>query len=1537
MLGILGFILVFGLVLASGFAALSACGVHPFRAVSRLWRACSPARRVVLLAALAVLAHFAGAKHDDGGGDDGGGTSTNEPPSRLVGAVRPRSIPSSPPAIVPTTISEAAYGLGLVPVHVGRCETHDFSPSASASVAVEWMDHGAATDHLLRDLGTVGFPWGTNVVRRLTVCAEGVVYPAPGDTGTFFAPFRGELGVVPSANWPQLAEANRPSRVWSDVRADGAFVLTWQNVLLGRDEANPVSFQLQLDPDGTATFRYDLSRLASDDALTNVVSAVAANGCRLDIPLDRSLTSVVFARLTEDDRANPDRDGDGVSTADELLVYGTDPSRCDTDRDGLSDYDELFVWCSDPLDANSRRVDVPDGVAVVLGDLDPFEIPPGSTNTVLEHVFYTGTTNAPFAYPVATDSRALLRVSAQGAGAGRVVVGDVVVPLIAASVASAAPRLLGADPTASDGAGFLVQVVRGQDVQVHVFGSASFSATYESDDFAFGTLPYFGWGGTEGYINFPNTVADIPCIHDLNARKKVVTLPVDETGDLLTCTWQGTESVEIENIPPRSAAITGRFPLRQTRDITYTLSHPSYLFGQTTYRQTVRFCPHPHAGDEDTADDPTWLESGDGAPSDGGAFESPEWWCCFWGRCGGDWDCGCQGRCGLGCGCAGSGTVGEVSAEVCAVHNLPYEQCAPLHWTDFTNAFESVEHLGDVMYIRDPLAYDRCDLVCPYEHRNCCPCPDHSTNYVGLAYKSHRLKVVDSFGRNFTRSGSSCSVWVAGTHPSAAIGDAHLAFAANGEVVRTYDHTVLGVAISAAPYATPLSMYNTLSSGLGVPMTVVTNLNDALQLTLETNVRLPDGNIRLEFLDAEGQFALWVYDYSRNKYEKILDTEGRSVIDLSLARWRKLVGCASEYDSPKTPIYITSSRRGSTTLRFRYWGVIDGFFVQDRAEQTITAINPPLLPDIGNDGRIDDTDVLAYLDGAKFRFWSNDENVKGNYVKEHEEDVEPNAFNLTVDGAYDLVNFFPMAVDLGPILECWGNFVSYRLIRTGWRESTFNYCFADMPWDDTRLMQTSAVHTVEGPLLSATGLATIPRDGGMRLPLANFQPSAPSNRVMVAEAQDADCGMRLEIERDGKVLYAFDVPLDIRYVKDLYSWINMRHTSDEWERRPTRIRPDAGREGRKQFIFLHGANVAEANAEIWGDQIYKRLWHSGVDVDFYNVDWRSNIGLTGANYQENVSNAFVVASNLAPVLAAIPGEKVIMAHSLGNMVVSSMIQDHGLQVSKYLMCNSAVPSEAYDPSPALRVPQLVHPEWEDYPTNTWASCWHSLFDGSPNDDRRLLGWPGRFADVAQYAVNFYSTGDEALELYENNNLWLDTGLIETDWTRPDFAHHCWHKQELFKGRARLSEGLGGTSWAGWGFNTVPYRLSDPPQTLLLPKYSASEAAALSSEQLRNDPVFNPAPSSMTNSVIPLLVRGAILAQGIPALAPPTGGIVLPQWDAETSFNLNSEENNGGVLKPNGWPSRNRYSGRWLHSDMKDVAFYFTYKFYEKVIEKGGLR
>jgi len=618
------------------------------------------------------------------------------------------------------------------------------------------------------------------------------------------------------------------------------------------------------------------------------------------------------------------------------------------------------------------------------------------------------------------------------------------------------------------------------------------------------------------------------------------------------------------------------------------------------------------------------------------------------------------------------------------------------------------------------------------------------------------------------------------------------------------------------------------------------------------------------------------------------------------------------------PVAVVATAAGHCDLTFGYWTTVGGALAEDAAVQRITAVDPPLMADITRDGAIDAADVAACVAGRVFRYWINEDTDKGDYVG-HISGSVPNASDLVVNGRLDLVNLFPVKLDLKPFIDAWGSAATFKISAP---DGSFNFCGVDVAPSAAGTIQTNDVYTTTGDPLYAADLTEVEYEGVDITP-SDYLGNNNEPGVLAFESLVAGRQLTLAVFFGDMMVLQFPLPAHFSSVRDMYRWYNGRHFSGQSEGRSSMLGEPSnnpfGLENVKTLVFLHGANVSEADAEKWGDTLFKRLWLAGFKANFINVDWRGDIG-SKANYHQNASNAFEVATQLAPVLSALPGEKVIMAHSLGNMVVSSMIQDHRLQVSKYIMCNSAVPAEAYDASVSLRVPQLVHPDWEEYPTVSWAATWYTLFANDPDDDRKFLGWPGRFSNVAQYAVNFYSTGDEVLELASNNNLWPGTGV----WGDNTWGHLSWHKQELFKGSG-IGVGGGATDWSGWNIEE---------NMLGVNKISVQDALQMGAEDFKTNTVFYCYLSSMNSTNIPLLVRGAHLAQGIPALTPAAGRVAFGGAGMEQR-SINCDDTSH-ISRPNVWPNLSDYPGHWRHSDMKDIAYFFNFKFYEKIIEKGNL-
>ena len=361
-------------------------------------------------------------------------------------------------------------------------------------------------------------------------------------------------------------------------------------------------------------------------------------------------------------------------------------------------------------------------------------------------------------------------------------------------------------------------------------------------------------------------------------------------------------------------------------------------------------------------------------------------------------------------------------------------------------------------------------------------------------------------------------------------------------------------------------------------------------------------------------------------------------------------------------------------------------------------------------------------------------------------------------------------------------------------------------------------------------------------------------------------------------------------------------------------------------FFIHGANVSEQDARTWAAAMFKGLYQAGANMEFYPVAWQSDIG-PSYNYHINASNAFVTASFLAPRINSVPGRKVVIAHSLGTMVAAAAIQDYGMQVDKLIMLNSAIPAEAFDPSLANESAsnKLVHNDWVGYTNSCWAANWHKLFNAP--DARSRLTWRGRFAAVVPMAVNFYSSGDEVLELYPHsqNPAWYNGVSPSGNWGE----RYAWHKQEIWKGRKSLLGFIGTTEWAGWGFKE---------NMLGVKKWSAQEANAVTDVIVfSTNTVFNPYPSSITNADATRLETDSHLTQGIPALSPPTGRTDLSHKGIP-SFDMN-----GAQIKTSAWPRDPASIGsddlgdNWLHSDLKNVAYFYTHRLFQKIVEIGGLR
>ena len=85
------------------------------------------------------------------------------------------------------------------------------------------------------------------------------------------------------------------------------------------------------------------------------------------------LTDALELELYGTDPLEPDSDGDGLLDGDEIAVHGTDPLEPDSDGDGLLDGAEIAVHSTDPLEPDSDGDGLLDGDEIAVHSTDPLE------------------------------------------------------------------------------------------------------------------------------------------------------------------------------------------------------------------------------------------------------------------------------------------------------------------------------------------------------------------------------------------------------------------------------------------------------------------------------------------------------------------------------------------------------------------------------------------------------------------------------------------------------------------------------------------------------------------------------------------------------------------------------------------------------------------------------------------------------------------------------------------------------------------------------------------------------------------------------------------------------------------------------------------------------------------------------------------------------------------------------------------------------------------------------------------------------------
>jgi transglutaminase superfamily protein len=629
-----------------------------------------------------------------------------------------------------------------------------------------------------------------------------------------------------------------------------------------------------------------------------------------------------------------------------------------------------------------------------------------------------------------------------------------------------------------------------------------------------------------------------------------------------------------------------------------------------------------------------------------------------------------------------------------------------------------------------------------------------------------------------------------------------------------------------------------------------------------------------------------------------------------------------------------------------------------------------LVPDYDHNRKIDYADRARALKGDTYYFWVNDDDGHGDTEGTGIPGSGNNGFLATVNGTRDLVDFFPVQLDIKDVLGKLDPGQYRYALRTANERLKFVYTdlvpsqsgnyLTDVPTaqryanaatvDVTALDGLTSRTAIDFNKLDSAFLAGIKNSGtGIILVEGNGRTTSPLILGVYDQAGREVFNTSLNLRIDGvEQMFRHKSLVQDGGGPPPNTLLNYGAVDQLLE--PVNF-PDSETND-KHFVFVHGYNVNGEQARGWNAEMFKRMYWSGSRAKFWGVTWygwdTQDLSIVTLpftrNFHINVQHALKTAPAFSDFINLPVGGKnvTVAAHSLGNMLVSSAIVEQDAKVDNYFLIDAAVPVEAYDGTvgkPAeLSKPidssmnQMV--VWNGYKAGYLASEWYRYFDSS--DERSKLTWRGRFASVKDNtkAYNFYSSGEDVLDNHAGTPTIPD---IFTEGT----GRFAWGLQEKLKGGLPTGWMLG-SNYGGWRFDRDTYHewiIDAAGQTVevALTPDSANQLA-LTPDDIQSKPFFELTGDDLTllqpypaGSDYAKANRDRLLAEAIPALSLAVGKNEVSRFDdIQPKVKRNIDMN---LSYKNGWPpsrSQKEEDKQWKHSDLRDVGFPYIYSVYDKL-------